>query len=160
MRAMLTVRLIISLSLFLTSLPKTRTLFFFFLIIRPPPKFTLFPSPPLFRSPKVAAPGTDKIPIRPADIVHVGVNHQPNLAGSEAARFTGGAVVESDSPAEALHGRQASHLRLFGYTGFFVQRVAVSKRQEDRIAILVGGLFRVPASLNAFRGKERRLPHL
>src|SRR5207237_6122651 len=76
------------------------------------------------------------------------------------SRFTGGAVVESDSPAEALHGRQASHLRLFGYTGFFVQRVAVSKRQEDRIAILVGGLFRVPASLNAFRGKERRLPHL
>src|SRR5207237_2217008 len=32
------------------------------------------------------------------------------------SRFTGGAVVESDSPAEALHGRQASHLRLFGYT--------------------------------------------
>src|SRR5256886_2597892 len=130
-------------------------------MIRRPPRSTLFPYTTLFRShPKVAAPGTDEIPIRPADIVHVGVNHQPNLAGSEAARFTGGAVVESDSPAEALHGRQASHLRLFGYTGFFVQRVAVSKRQEDRIAILVGGLFRVPASLNAFRGKERRLPHL
>src|SRR5258708_14131650 len=38
------------LSLFLCSLSRSRLFFFFFLMIRRPPRSTLFPHPPLFRS--------------------------------------------------------------------------------------------------------------
>ena len=83
--------------------------------------------------------------------MHVGVNDQAQLARGEAAGLLGTTVIESNSPAETLHGSQASGLRFFGDANLFVQRIAVSKRHKDGIIVLVGRLLRLSANLRAFR---------
>ena len=92
--------------------------------------------------------------------MHVGVNDQAQLARGEAAGLLGTTVIESNSPAETLHGSQAGQLRLFRFANLFVQRITVSKSDKDGVVILVSHQLGFLAVVHTFRCQKRCLTDL